>query len=113
MFQSKTGALFFVAITLFGVASLVGTEEDAGTLAAAAEQIEQQGSEFRGQTEALATPDPDPEPVMVDPDPEFAAEEVQVLDPTGIDPVGMDPNPEANLSEEVVLVESRSEIVNE
>lgn len=113
MFQSRTGALLFVGITLIGVASLVGTEGEGGTLKAATAQIEQQGAELRGQAEAMANPDPDPDPIMVDAEPEFVEDEDLVLNPTGIDPTPMEPNPEANDHEEVVVVESSSEIVSE
>ena len=116
MFQNKTGAIVFAALTLFGVATLVGTEEEDGALTSATQQLQQQGAQLRGETDAMAVPDQDPEPVVVEEDEEaatFATDEELVLDPTGIEPVGMEPSPDANISEEVELVESSAEIVVE
>lgn len=113
MFQSKTGALFFVVITLFGVASLVGTAEEDGALTSATSQIEQQGAQLRGQADKMANPDPDPEPNVVEAEEEdgaaFASDEELILDPVGIDPTPMEPNPEANDSQEVELDEAGGE----
>lgn len=115
MFQNKTGAIVFAALTLFGVATLVGTEEEDGALTSATQQLQQQGAQLRGETGELAVPDQDPEPVVVEDEEAatFATDEELVLDPTGIEPVGMEPSPDANISEEVELVESSAEIVVE
>lgn len=111
LFQSKTGAIIFVVSTLFGVATLVGTEDEEGALGVATDQIEQQSAELRGQADEMANPDPDPEPIMIEADEggEFASDEELVLDPSGIEPFGMEPNPESNESEEVEIAEPVAE----
>ncbi|WP_435418915.1 hypothetical protein WAB17_05000 [Parerythrobacter aurantius] len=121
MFQSKTGALFFVAVTMFGVASLVGTGKEDGALTAATKQIQQQGVQFRAEADGVANPAP-PSPQAAPSAPAdkptgFTPPQDLVLDPAGLDPAGIDPTPKGGDAEEikpdVVLVESSSEIITE
>lgn len=112
MFQSRGGALFFVGITLVGVAGLVGTEDTDGAIASATAQFEQQGEEFREQAEAMSNP-PEPIPTVVaEPEPvpeeevEFATDEDLVVDPVGFDPTPVIEDPTEG---EVVEVEGGAE----
>ncbi|WP_284123702.1 hypothetical protein [Parerythrobacter aestuarii] len=111
MFQSRGGALFFVGLTLVGVAGLVGTEETDGAIASATAQFEQQGEDFREQAEAMSNPG-EPVPVVAteaEPAPpedlEFASDEDLIVDPTGIDPTPVIEDPAEG---EVLEVETGS-----
>lgn len=110
MFQNRWGALLFVGLTLIGAASLVGTEDNEGTLAEAAAQLEQQGADYREHAEGFSQADPagdastdvaqhdlaDTEVV------EFTSEDELVVDPSGIDPTPIIDNPAQG---EVILIQ--------
>ena len=96
MFRNRWFALLFVAVTAAGAASLVGTEDDGGTIADATDQITQQRAQFERDAAEIAAPSK-PEPAT-EADPlleqsydddvviEFTSDEDLVLDPSGVDP---------------------------
>lgn len=89
--NSSKGALLFVAVTLVGVAVLIGTEENEGALLQAAADIERQGKVINsdkksGQTAARQQPKRETNAGHDVGTLEFAAEDDLVDDATGFDP---------------------------
>lgn len=97
MFQSRTGALAFVGLTLIGAAAMVGSEDQAGTIETATSEIFEQRKAFDAQAEAMGTPDPSPVLQVVEASssaaPVPAENAALVLDPKGIDPTPIVPEP--------------------
>ena len=111
MFQNRWGALLFVGLTLIGAASLVGTEDNEGTLAEAAAQLEQQGADYREQASGFSQPDP-AENTPGDADTQFDVAGSEVVEFTSeeelvVDPIGIDPTPiiEDPAKGEVILIQ--------
>ena len=97
MFQSRTGALAFVGLTLIGAATMVGSEDEAGTIETATSEMFEQRKAFDAQAEAMGTPDPSPVLQVVDAssnaEPVPAEDAALVLDPKGFDPTPILPEP--------------------
>lgn len=93
MFRNRWGALFFVAVTLAGVAQLVGTRTERGAIDEAAATLTAQ----RQEMEALATPAAPP-PVAADAITDDGGDVIydapadeDLIDPgTGVDPTPPD-----------------------
>lgn len=84
MFRNRWGALLFVAITLAGVVTLVGTEKSKGSLQEASAQISAQ----RAQAAAFSNSEPSRTEIEAAVVP---IEDQELIDPaTGIDPVPID-----------------------
>lgn len=66
IFKNKLGALAFVAMTLYGVASLVGSEDDEGLLQRGVETIQTERGLFEEQIGEFG--DPEPEEIIDDGD---------------------------------------------
>lgn len=60
MFKSRWGALLFVCLTVYGAVSLIGDEEDEGTLLSAADTLTHSRAEFSENSAALSAPNPRP-----------------------------------------------------
>ena len=107
MFRNRWFALLFVALTLAGVTTLVGTEEGHGALQDAAGQIAQQ----RAQAEQLTSATQEPAASEVSADDVVMAAEEDLIDPAqGEDPTPVDefatanpPDPE-EIADEVMIV---------
>lgn len=93
MFQSRTGALAFVAMTLIGAVAMVGSEDEAGTIETAKAEFARQQQAASKQAEDLAKPVENPEPLIVEvagPPPVLESEAPASF---GFDPKGLDPKP--------------------
>ena len=107
MFRNRWFALLFVALTLAGVTTLVGTEEGHGALQDATDQIAQQKAQAEQLTSATqSTPSTDgsAEEVVLASD-EDLIDPAQGEDPTPIDEFAAanPPDPE-EVSDDVVIV---------
>lgn len=112
MFKSSKGALLFVIVTLLGVATLIGSEDNEGALLKAASDIEKQRSmmnedrEFARSSSApvgFASENPG--------DLEFTPEEELIDDATGFDPTPELEGPLVSAEPQITLVESSAEII--
>ncbi len=93
MFKSRTGALAFVAMTLIGAATMVGSETEGGTIDAAKAELERQRQLASDQAKTLSQAEQNPEPIIVQVDaPLPAASETKSAD-LGFEPLGLDPKP--------------------
>ncbi|MGB7407853.1 MAG: hypothetical protein WA908_05055 [Pontixanthobacter sp.] len=112
LFRNKLVALGFVALFLIGVATLVGTEDNAGVLSQTAQSLDTHRSDFDETVKELETPAPQPtimadapEPAEIPP----ASDEALIDEATGYDPTPIDPDapldPKAiEESEDVVII---------
>jgi len=114
MFKNSKGALFFVALTLLGVATLVGTEDNEGALLKAAANIEQQRNMMnedrrvvRGNSAPIGFASSNGQTR------EFTADEDLIDDATGFDPTPEYEAPLVSAEPQVNLVESSAEIISE
>lgn len=107
MFRNRWFALLFVALTLAGVTTLVGTEKSHGALQDATDQIAQQ----KAQAEQLTGTAQDAPPSDESADNVVMAADEELIDPAqGEDPTPIDefaaanpPDPE-DVSDDVVIV---------
>lgn len=98
IFKNKLGALAFVGMTLYGVATLVGSEEDDGLLQQGVESIQSERTSFEQQIGEFGDPEPaeildadDEEDISLPPGELFGADEP--------DEFGFDPQPDDASSE--------------
>jgi hypothetical protein len=109
MFRNRWGALLFAALTLAGVAALVGSGQGEGAIKRATEQIAQQKAQadkLTTDTQAPAEPSSAPAQSVV-----MSADE-ELIDPAvGEDPTPIDEfaaanpaEPDADISDKVVIV---------
>ena len=114
MFKSSKGALLFVAVTMLGVLTLVGTEDNEGALLKAAADIEKQrnmmNADQSGQHVDLA---PEGFASSRQGTLEFTADDDLIDDATGFDPTPEYEAPLVSAEPQVDLVESSAEIIYE
>ena len=109
MFRNRWGAMLFVALTLAGVTTLIGSEDGEGAIKQAAGRIAEQKAEADRLTTETQQPAPaataPPETVILSAD-EDLIDPATGEDPTPIDEFNpIDPSdPDAEISDEVVIV---------
>jgi hypothetical protein len=109
MFRNRWGALLFVALTLAGVTTLIGTEGGEGAIKHAADQIAQQKAEAERLTTATQE---SPKAVASPAEAVVLSADEELIDPaTGEDPTPIDEfattdpaDPNAAISDDVVIV---------
>ncbi len=116
MYQNRVAALAIAVLTLVGAASLVGTEENEGTLTSAAEVLAEKAA-AASRNSQQAQPAPDPQMITAGSTSASAsspsASAIEFADDESLidDAQGFDPSPvmdEADLGEVVVVVEPGS-----
>lgn len=112
MFRNAKGALLFAAMTMLGVAMLIGSEDSEGALIRAAEELERQ----KAQAEDAAPGDGDLPPAegFASADEvqlEFSSDEDLVDSAQGLDPAPDIEPPFIPAEPQVELVESSAEII--
>ncbi|WP_126176768.1 hypothetical protein [Tsuneonella rigui] len=107
MFRNRWFALLFVALTLAGVTTLVGTEKSHGALQDATDQIAQQkaqAEQLTGVTQEVSPSDESGDNVVMATDEELI-DPAQGEDPTPIDEFATaNPPDPAEMSNDVVIV---------
>ncbi len=115
MFKNRWGALFFVCLTAFGAASLIGGEDDEGLLLSAAGELTDVGDDFGNRKQEFSEAEERP---VIDagdvgefsPDEDFVDEYVpddDLIDNTQ----GFEPEPDIDPSREVERVEEEGDVV--
>jgi hypothetical protein len=109
MFRNRWGALLFVALTLAGVTTLIGSEGGEGAIKQAADQLAQQKAQAdRMTTDTQQPPQATPTPA----DTVILSADEELIDPAvGEDPTPIDEfattdpaDPSAEVSDDVVIV---------
>jgi hypothetical protein len=106
MFRNRWGAVLFVALTLAGVTTLIGSEDEEGAIRQATDRIAQQ----RAEADRLTTDTQEPPPAAPTPaETVVLSADEELIDPAiGEDPTPIDEfnptDPDAEISDEVVIV---------
>jgi len=114
MFKSSKGALLFVAVTMLGVVTLVGTEDNEGALLKAAADIEKQRNMMNAdQSDQLVDLAPEGFASSRTGALEFSSDEDLIDDASGFDPTPEYEAPLVSAEPQVNLVDSSAEIIYE
>ena len=112
MFKSSKGALLFLVVTMLGVLTLVGTEDNEGALLKAAADIEKQRN-LMNADQSAEFGDLAPEGFAASRQGalEFTSDEDLIDDASGFDPTPEIEPPLVSAEPQVNLVESSAEII--